>query len=59
VKIWWWLSVPYSIVFPLFTMFSDSWNVTHGITDLFLLSWITALSSAIWTVVTLITRWVC
>ena len=56
MKIWWWVSVPYSIVFPVFAILSNSWYVTHVLTAFFVLSWITALSSAIWTLATLIIR---
>lgn len=49
---WWWLSVPYTIVFPCAVLVSGrSWYLAHFFSNLFLLSWITSASSALWTLV--------
>jgi hypothetical protein len=57
MKLWWWISVPYSIIFPVCAILSNGWFVTHVLTPFFVLSWATALSSAVWTFVTLIKKW--
>jgi hypothetical protein len=54
MKLWWWISGPYSIVFPVLVILSNGGNVMG---PPFVLSWITAASSAAWAVVTLIIRW--
>jgi hypothetical protein len=55
MKLWWWISVPYSILFPVLAFLFDM--SPHGLVPLFVLSWLTALSSAVWMLVTSIRRW--
>src|SRR5579864_486114 len=58
MKVWWWISVPYSIAFAVLAFLLNSWYVTHVLTPFFVLSWATALSSALWSLIALLMTWI-
>ncbi len=51
---WWWVSVPYSVIFPLFVIvFRLKESIGHAATLFVLVSFLTTLSSGVWTFVTI------
>jgi hypothetical protein len=54
IDVWWWLSVPYSVIFPLLVLvFRLEEGVGHAAALFVLVSFLTTLSSAIWMFVTI------
>ncbi len=54
MDIWWWLSIPYSVVFPLFVLvFRLQESIGHAATLFLLISFLTTFSSAVWMLVTI------
>lgn len=48
---WWWITVPYGLVFPAYGLLTPNANA-HALMPLIVLSWITALSAGVWTLAT-------